>query len=40
LTDGHADDAKAALDLIDSIKADIESLAADAAYDTLGIVRS
>jgi IS5 family transposase len=37
LTHGSADDAKAALDLIDSIKDDIESLTADAAYDTLAI---
>ncbi len=37
LTDGRADDAKAALDLIDSIEGDIESLTADAAYDTLAI---
>ena len=35
LTHGSADDAKAALDLIDSIEADIKSLTADAAYDTL-----
>ena len=37
LTHGSADDAKAALDLIDSIEADIESLTADSAYDTLAI---
>jgi hypothetical protein len=37
LTHGSADDAKAALDLIDSIEGDIESLTADAAYDTLAI---
>jgi IS5 family transposase len=37
LTHGSADDAKAALDLIDSIKGDIESLTADTAYDTLAI---
>ena len=37
LTHGSADDAKAALDLIDSIGADIESLTADAAYDALAI---
>jgi hypothetical protein len=37
LTDGNADDAKAALDLIDSIEADIESLTADAAYDAAAI---
>ncbi len=37
LTHGSADDAKAALDLIDSIEGDIESLTADTAYDTLAI---
>jgi IS5 family transposase len=37
LTHGSADDAKAALDLIDGIEDDIESLTADAAYDTLAI---
>jgi hypothetical protein len=37
LTHGSADDAKAALDLIDSIEGDIESLTADAAYDTIAI---
>lgn len=37
LTHGSADDATAALDLIDSIEGDIESLTADAAYDTLAI---
>jgi len=37
LTRGSADDAKAALDLVDSIEGDIESLTADAAYDTLAI---
>lgn len=37
LTHGSADDAKAALDLVDSIEGDIESLTADAAYDTLAI---
>jgi len=37
LTDGSADDAKAALGLIDSIEGEIESLTADAAYDTLAI---
>ena len=37
LTHGSADDAKAALDLIDSIEGDIESLTGDAAYDTLAI---
>jgi transposase len=37
LTDGNADEAKAALDLIDIIEADIESLTADAAYDSLAI---
>ncbi len=37
LTHGSADDAKTALDLIDSIEGDIESLTADAAYDTLAI---
>ena len=37
LTPGSADDAKAALDLIDSIEGDIESLTADSAYDTLAI---
>jgi transposase len=37
LTHGSADDAKAALDLIDSTEGEIESLTADAAYDTLAI---
>ena len=37
LTDGNADDAKAALDLIDKVEGDIERLTADAAYDTLAI---
>ena len=37
LTHGSADDARAALDLIDSIEGDIGSLTADAAYDTLAI---
>ncbi len=37
LTHGSADDAKAALNLIDSIEGEIESLTADAAYDTLAI---
>jgi hypothetical protein len=37
LTHGSADDAKTALDLIDSIEGDIESLTADAAYDTLAV---
>ncbi len=37
LTHGSADDAKTALNLIDSIEDDIESLTADAAYDTLAI---
>jgi hypothetical protein len=37
LTHGSADDSRAALDLIDSIEGDIESLTADAAYDTLAI---
>jgi hypothetical protein len=37
LTHGSADDAKAALDLIGSIEADIGSITADSAYDTLAI---
>ena len=37
LTLGSADDAKTALDLIDSIEGDIESLTADGAYDTLAV---
>ena len=37
LTHGSADDAKTALDLIDSLEGDIESLTADGAYDTLAI---
>ncbi len=37
LTHGSADDARTALDLIDSMEDDIESLAADAAYDTNAI---
>ena len=39
-THGSADDAKAALDLIDGIADDIASFTADAAYDTLATVRS
>jgi len=34
LTDGNVDDAKTALDLIDAVEDNIESLTADAAYDT------
>ena len=37
LTHGSADDAKAALDLIDEIEGDIASFTADAAYDTIAI---
>ena len=37
LTHGSADDAKTALDLIDTIKGDIARFTADAAYDTLAI---
>ena len=37
LTDGNAKDSKTALDLIDSIESGLESLTADAAYDTLAI---
>ena len=37
LTHGSADDARSALDLIDSIEGDIERLTADSAYDTLAI---
>ena len=37
LTHGSADDAKAALALIDNVEGDIESLTADAAYDTIAI---
>jgi hypothetical protein len=37
LTHGSADDAKAGLDLIDRVGGDVESLTADAAYDTLAI---
>ena len=37
LTHGNADDAKAALDLIDEVKDDMASFTADAAYDTLAI---
>ena len=37
LTPGSADDAKTALDLIDTVKSDIASFTADAAYDTLAI---
>jgi IS5 family transposase len=40
LTDGDVNDAKTALVLIDNVPGDIESLTADAAYDTLAIVRS
>ena len=37
LTDGNANDAKAALDLIDEVEGEIASFTADAAYDTIGI---
>jgi hypothetical protein len=37
LTHGSADDAKVGLDLIDCVEDDVESLTADAAYDTLAI---
>jgi hypothetical protein len=37
LTDGCADDARAALELIDMVDGDIESLTADPANDTLDI---
>ena len=37
LTDGNADDAKNALDLIDEIECNIMSITADAAYDTIAI---
>jgi IS5 family transposase len=37
LTDGNSDDAKTALDLIDSIEHDIASVMGDAAYDTIAI---
>ncbi len=37
LTHGSANDAKAALDLIDEIEVDIASFTADAAYDTIAI---
>jgi hypothetical protein len=37
LTDGNADDAKAALGLIDEVDADMASVTADAAYGTLAI---
>ncbi|MCP5066558.1 MAG: IS5 family transposase [bacterium] len=37
LTDGNADDAKTALDLLDEIEGEITSVTADAAYDTIAI---
>jgi hypothetical protein len=37
LTDGNADDAKNALNLIDEVEGDIASFTADAAYDTMAI---
>ena len=37
LPDGDTDDAKTALALIDNLEGDIETLTADAAYDTLAI---
>ena len=37
LTDGNADDAKTALNLIDEVEGDIASFTADAAYDTIAI---
>ncbi len=37
LTDGNADDAKTGLDLIEAVEADIASITADAAYDTIAI---
>jgi transposase len=40
LTHGSADDAKAALDLIDEVEGDIASFTADGAYDTIAIYDS
>ncbi len=37
LTDGNADDAKTALDLINEVEGDITSVTADTAYDTIAI---
>jgi len=37
LTDGHADDARTALGLIDEVDRDMASFTADAAYDTTAI---
>ncbi len=37
LSDGNADDAKAALDLLDEVEGDITSVTADTAYDTVAI---
>ncbi len=37
LTDGNADDAKTALDLLDEIDGEITSVTADAAYDAIAI---
>jgi IS5 family transposase len=37
LTDGNADDAKTALDLLDEVEGEITSVTADAAYDTIAI---
>jgi transposase len=37
LTDGNADDARTALDLVDKVEGDVVSFAADAAYDTIAI---
>ena len=37
LTEGNADDAKTALDLIDAIDGDLSSLPADVAYDTVAL---
>ena len=40
LTDGNADDARTAFDLIDEVEGDIASFTADAAYDTIAIYDS
>ncbi len=37
LTDGNADDAQTALNLIDAVEGDVSSFTADAAYDTIAI---
>jgi transposase len=40
LTNGNADDARTALDLVDKVEGDVVSFTADAAYDTIAIYQA